>query len=141
MNTDCVIFSGCIDARGYGKMRYNGRVERAHRVAYMRNVGKIPAGKVVRHKCDNPSCVNPQHLELGSQLDNVRDIYERNRQADHSGENNSQAQLTVQQVREIKYALLSPYRGIVRDLAAKYGVSRTIVTNIKIGRTWTFLNN
>ena len=65
--------------RGYGTFWMNNTNHRASRVAYELSLGPIPEGMVVRHKCDNPPCVNPDHLEAGTQLDNVRDRDERGR--------------------------------------------------------------
>lgn len=67
--------------RGYGRFWYNGRAQYAHRVAYMLERGTVPDDVVVRHTCDNPTCVNPRHLVLGTQTDNVSDMVERGRQS------------------------------------------------------------
>lgn len=64
---------------GYGVFKYNGKLHRAHRFALEVTHGEIPEGLVVRHKCDNPSCCNPEHLEIGTQADNMRDRTERGR--------------------------------------------------------------
>ena len=65
---------------GYGKFRLStNRLMNAHKMAYILSKGEVPDGKVVRHKCDNPLCCNPDHLELGTQLDNVWDMQARGR--------------------------------------------------------------
>jgi hypothetical protein len=80
----------------YGDSRF------AHRLIYEECFGEIPKGQVVRHKCDNPACLNPEHLELGTQTDNVADMYKRNRSYNKSGEGNPRVLLTVEQVKEIR---------------------------------------
>lgn len=75
----CWEWRGPRSARGYGSLNTaDGRLY-AHRVAYELHNGPIPDGLVVRHKCDNPPCVNPNHLEIGTQLDNIQDSVERGR--------------------------------------------------------------
>lgn len=64
---------------GYGRLCFEGRDDRTHRLAYQFCKGVIPKGQVVRHTCDNPPCCNPRHLILGSQGDNCRDMHERKR--------------------------------------------------------------
>lgn len=64
---------------GYGAFRLNGRMHNAHRISWLLSRGEIPAGICVLHKCDNPPCVNPAHLFLGTQADNVKDCKAKGR--------------------------------------------------------------
>jgi transcriptional regulator len=74
----CWEFQGsCID--GYGQIKLNGKMYRAHRLAYSLFVGEIPDGLVVCHKCDNPPCCNPNHLFLGSRIENIADRVKKGR--------------------------------------------------------------
>ncbi len=66
---------------GYGQFQLEGKPRSAHRLSYELAYGPIPKGLVVRHKCDNPGCVRPEHLELGTQADNVQDSVRRSRNA------------------------------------------------------------
>lgn len=77
--------SGCWEwtgwrAHGYGYFFHEGKDQRAHRVSYELFVGSIPDGLVVMHSCDNRPCVNPDHLSVGTQADNVRDMVAKGRQ-------------------------------------------------------------
>ena len=74
---ECVSHSK--DDCGYTRIMYKHKHERLFRVIYQLKYGDIPNGMVVRHKCDNPSCCNIEHLELGTQYDNVQDMIKRNR--------------------------------------------------------------
>lgn len=79
---DCWEWKGARTACGHGKFSHAGQTRRtvsAHRFSYQMFVGPIPEGLVVRHRCDNPPCCNPQHLQLGTQADNVADITARGR--------------------------------------------------------------
>jgi len=74
----CWLWTGAYARYGHGSFRFNGRTGSAHRFAWMlANQQLIPDGQVVRHWCDTPACVNPDHLELGTQQDNVNDMLER----------------------------------------------------------------
>ena len=79
--------NGCLEYLGsrcdgrYGSLFFNGRTQRAHRVAYQLTHGPIPAGQVVMHSCDNPPCVNPKHLSAGTLADNARDRSAKGRNA------------------------------------------------------------
>jgi hypothetical protein len=73
----CHVWTGGVDQGNYGLTNYKGKNVRVHRVVACEKYGEIPKGVIVRHKCDNPMCANPDHLELGSHKDNTRDFYER----------------------------------------------------------------
>lgn len=79
LNTGCWLWSGGTDKYGYGTQWIAGRVVYAHRLFYERHKGEIPAGLVLRHKCDTPACVNPAHLIPGTQRDNTLDAQARGR--------------------------------------------------------------
>jgi hypothetical protein len=87
---------------------------------------------VVRHTCDNRSCVNPNHLEIGTQRDNINDKVERNRQA--KGQTHGRVKLTEDEVREIK--VLLGFGITHRTLATQYNVHKTCISFISSGRTW-----
>lgn len=73
----CWIWKGGKDSKGYGLFSYRSRVMAAHRYSYSRNKERLRAGYLVCHSCDNPSCVNPDHLYLGTHKDNMKDVKER----------------------------------------------------------------
>jgi hypothetical protein len=75
----CWIWTGYKQSNGYGQIGVNYKNKLAHRVSYEIHIGKIPDGFLVRHSCDNPSCVNPSHLLLGTQKQNLEDMYFRER--------------------------------------------------------------
>jgi len=77
----CVVWDGARTPFGYGLINIGGRMEGVHRAMWFENHGEIPAGMVVRHKCDNPPCFRIDHLELGSRADNMRDWLDRGRWA------------------------------------------------------------
>lgn len=107
----------------------------AHRFSYEIHKGSTADG-VVRHRCDNPRCVNPAHLELGTQADNVRDSVERGRNA--RGEVNGHAKLTEPQVREIKAALATGAKHL--DLAKRFTVTRSLITLIANRQRWAHVD-
>jgi DNA-binding Xre family transcriptional regulator len=76
---DCWLWTGARRPLGYGALKVDGHVLHAHRVAYELVYGEIPAELVVLHTCDNPPCVNPAHLRLGTRSDNTRDMYAKGR--------------------------------------------------------------
>ena len=118
---------------GYGDIWINGHHVAAHRVAWELINGAIPEGVEVLHKCDNPPCVRPDHLFLGTVADNVRDSKNKGRRAPQDGENNPAHLLTASQVKEIKQL-----RGKLsqRKIGEKFGVARTTIENILTGKQW-----
>jgi hypothetical protein len=78
----------------YPRIKIKGKRINLSRFIYEASYGPIPEGLMIRHKCDNPLCINPVHLEPGTPADNTRDMFERNRQADRKGINNGNSKLT-----------------------------------------------
>jgi len=76
---DCWLWTGWRNDEGYGYIRDVGRIVRAHRASYELTQGAIPEGMMVLHKCDNPPCVRPDHLRLGTNGDNMIDMYSKGR--------------------------------------------------------------
>lgn len=117
---------------GYYLYMVNYNRKSLHRHVYEEMFGEIPEGLVVRHKCDNRGCINPEHLELGTHLDNSQDMVKRNRSLKGSKHHN--AKLDEPQVKEIKKLMKSKVQN--KDLAIMFNVDRDTISNIKNGRTW-----
>lgn len=135
---NCWIWIGAKrDRNGYGRIAGNngGKRLRANRAAYELFIGPIPKGMSVLHKCDNPSCVNPKHLFLGTDADNHANCVMKGRQA--WGERNGQSKLTLRQVKEIRKMYKYNSRGFgIYTLGKKYGVSSTVIFQIVNGKIW-----
>ena len=134
-NSGCWLWEAAYGSRGYGCIGVeveHGRwaIEDSHRVSWKLHRGKIPEGKCVLHHCDNRPCVNPDHLYIGTKLDNARDRERRNRQEHPRGEDSPSSKLTLKQALEIKLAPESS------GLAAKYGVTRQVISGIRRGAMW-----
>ena len=117
----CWEFRGAKSPSGYGSMHFQYRTQAAHRWAYMAWVGPIPEGHVVRHKCDNPPCINPDHLETGTHADNSRDMRER-------GRNNHVRKLNSTDVVDIRWLHCLGARQV--DIARAFNVSKTAIRKI-----------
>ncbi|AGC34516.1 HNH endonuclease [Haloarcula virus HVTV-2] len=121
--------------QGYGLIGVDGtETERAHRVAYRLEV-EDPGDDWVLHHCDNPACVNPEHLYLGDAEDNAQDREERGRSTYHTGEEHGNTSLTEEQVARIKWLVENTARTNV-SIADEYGVSDRTIGNIASGATW-----
>lgn len=118
----------------YGLVWYDGKDNLAHRAMYKRFFGPIPEGMFVCHSCDNPPCVNPEHLWLGTPLDNVLDKEHKGRGNQAKGESNGYAKLTEENVIEIRR--LREDGLILRVIAEQFGITEAAVSSIARRKTW-----
>jgi hypothetical protein len=112
----------------------NGHIMRAYRAGFIIYRGPIPEGRIVCHACDNPMCVNPDHLWLGSHADNRNDALAKQRDNTARGEQMPSAKLTEDDVRTIRATVGK--RGTVRAAARHYGVTHSSIQDIIKGKTW-----
>lgn len=121
---------------GYGSLWDNEakKSRLVHRVSYEIAHGEIPAGKVVMHKCDNPKCVNPKHLMVGTGKQNVEDRARKGRSARNIffGEQNPKSKITLEQAKFIKAHTEMGHK----QIADMWGVSPNCIRSVRIGRTW-----
>ena len=137
----CWIWQGGKTNFGYGTIGIgNNKTELVHRLAYKFWDGEVSSDLFVCHHCDQPLCVNPNHLFLGTNQDNIDDKMYKGRAYTgvHKGELNVRSSLTDKQVKELKYDLFKRNMKQV-DLCEKFGVSRDVVSSIFRGRTWTHI--
>lgn len=120
--------------RGYGSFKFNGKTVKAHRFSYELHVGPIPPKLYVCHHCDNTSCVRPDHLFVGTQFDNMRDMAKKKNYLDRSGEHNANAKLTKDTISEIRQEAKSDTTQ--KRLAQKFGISRSQIGRIVRGQAW-----
>jgi hypothetical protein len=132
---DCWPWTKATNEHGYGVMRPEGKSSgptvKAHRVSLML-AGVDVEGMLIRHSCDNPPCVNPAHLSVGTNADNAADMVSRERQA--RGSRSGTSKLTESQVAEIRARAAAG--DLHRVLAGEYGVSRTLITRLANGHGW-----
>ena len=161
----CWLWQGAHMTHGYGVLNAGGtnNIRRStHRVSWELHNGPIPDGLAVLHKCDNPPCVNPDHLFLGTQADNLRDMSSKGRNVSQAhperlargdrngsrrhpeklarGEHNPAAKLTAESVSEIRrrYALGGVSQ---QELANAFGVSQPMIGNIVRGHSWRHVSD
>ena len=132
----CWIWMKGKDKDGYGLERMPGTrlTRRAHRMSWEVRNGAIPAGLMVLHRCDEPSCINPGHMFLGTALDNAKDRDQKGRGGWASGEDHGQAKLTKADVSAIR-ALMAA-KASREEVARRFGVSETSIHNVIHGLTW-----
>ena len=130
-STGCWEWIAGINRYGYGHfmMRDPKRMERAHRVSYFLFNGKIPAGRLVLHRCDVKHCVNPAHLFVGTQKDNVEDCIRKKRKP--IGDAHPNAKLTAAAVKAIRKDTR-----VERLIALDYGVTESTINDVRNRRYW-----
>lgn len=132
---ECWVWKPTVNSsRKYGKVQIDKKTLAAHRVAYEHWKGDIPEGLIVCHSCDNPACVNPDHLWLGTYKDNMHDASVKNRMCRRFGEANVQAKLTAEQVISIREDTRSQ-----SAISVDYGVDQSTISLIKHGKRWRFI--
>lgn len=139
----CWLWTGRTSPKGYGQFNHLRRDVEAHRVSCRLAYGAIPDGMLACHHCDNPSCVNPAHLFIGTHKQNSGDMVRRSRcgaaELHARGEQNGLARLTESAVLELRAMKAA---GTIPNYCAcgrRYGVSATTVRYAVLGRTWTHL--
>ena len=131
-NTGCWLWIAAPGSGGYGQISYKNKSTRAHRVSWMIHRGEIPQGMDVLHKCDCRPCVNPDHLFLGTHVDNAHDRHQKKRDA--YGEKHGMAKLTDEDVVAIRQDARSNI-----ELAKLYGLHRTTPQAIRVRKIWKHL--
>lgn len=133
----CWYWTGSKNALGYGLYRYKGRATRAHRLSYEFAGHQLRATDILCHKCDNPACVRPEHLFPGSQADNVADMHAKGRNyrgpSRLYGTKHPLAKLNDDAARAIRCSA-----GTAAEIAARFGVSKSLVHGIKKGTHWKY---
>lgn len=130
---NCWIWTGSINDSGYGMLTVRSKPDRAHRISWRLHNGDIPEGLILCHSCDNRRCVNPDHLFLGTDADNMRDKVNKKRH--HWGESTPSSKLTVSDVVNIRriYSLGGVSQ---KALSERFGVSQPAIQGIISGRLW-----
>jgi hypothetical protein len=140
MDNDCIIYTGTIKKNGYGSISFKNKEYLAHRKSYEFYYGKISKNIHVCHHCDNPPCINPKHLFLGTAKDNINDCIKKNRNSSPPiarGSKSNLSKLCERDVLEIKEKLKKGEAG--NKIAKQYGVTRQNIYFIKSNKSWRHL--
>lgn len=130
---NCWNWTGNRSAQGYGFLGMNGRPRLTHRLSYVFEVGEIPPGMLVCHKCDNSSCVRPSHLFLGTPQENSRDMAEKNRARRITDE------IRLKKIKLIKY-LMEEYGLNQTEVSKRLGIDQSNISKILKGKMCTYVN-
>lgn len=135
-NTDCWMWQGGKDRKGYGLISVNGKMMRAHRLAWELTYGSIPHGLCVCHHCDHPACINPEHLFVGTNLENMQDKVRKGHPNGGIvyGERNGASKLTSLQVEEIRHLHTTGISD--RKLAVLFCIGKSQVNRIVNNLNW-----
>ncbi len=130
----CWLWTAGKNGDGYGNWSLNGRNINAHRASYILFVGEIPNGLHVCHNCDNPSCVNPDHLWLGTYKDNAQDRARKGRNNSRKGESHGNSKLTEDDVREIRQLYRNGTKQV--EISRRFSISSGHVSSIISNKLW-----
>lgn len=133
----CWLFTGSLNRLGYGQMNWLGKGHKAHRVSWQLHFGAIPANLCVLHRCDVRNCVNPDHLFLGTQQDNIADMVAKNRQRSgcQQGVANPMTKLSEVKVKAIRW-IYAQGKISQAKLATSFHVAPMTVNRIVNNRLW-----
>jgi predicted XRE-type DNA-binding protein len=130
---ECWIWIGLKNKQGYGNFNYRGKYYLSHRMSWIFHNGLIPQKYCVCHKCDNPSCVNPEHLFLGTHSDNMNDAYQKGRR-NNAKENHPRYRITKEMVEKVKDLRKT---GLTqKKIGEAIGLTQTTVSSILLGKHW-----
>lgn len=127
--SECILWTAAIDAYGYGAINGKGKMLKAHRVAWELAYGPIPEGLCVLHKCDVRNCVNVEHLFIGTDGDNVRDMLAKGRAVGNK-------KLSKNDIINIRAD--NRYQ---KDIAHDYNVTQALISCIKTNKIWKYISN
>lgn len=136
--SQCWLYQKSIDHKGYAHLKTRDIVIKAHRFSYKHHIGEIPNGLFVCHKCDVRNCVNPNHLFLGTNQDNMNDMCQKGRKVMPKGIDVYCAKLDENQVKEIKLKIKEGMKLV--KIASIYNVSPGVISHIKNGLSWKHIN-
>jgi hypothetical protein len=135
----CIEWTWALNTYGYGTVRRNKRDFVVHRLVWEKIKGSIPEGMFICHTCDNPKCVNIDHLFMGTPGDNIRDCVKKGRHKSnfphHKGEKHPSAKITSEQVLAIRCDTDSQ-----RNIAKKHGISQGLVSHVRLNKAWQHIN-
>jgi hypothetical protein len=133
--TGCLVWTSASDKDGYGLFQVSGRVTvRAHRWAYERAHGPLQKGQIVRHSCDHPACVNPEHLIAGTARENMQDMAQRGRDAARRTTGHHAAKMTQEKVDELLRRRANGES--IYQMYREFGISYGHAKNLCAGRRW-----